>query len=242
MSTPPADASMTIERNGTRREFIYPAGTTEALVKEIFLGREYRLVGGYHPDVIVDIGANIGAVGVFFHLNYPKARLICFEPSPLSFSYLQRNLGNLPHVELHPVGLSDRAAQQAQLFTGTKNCMQSTLMQSMEAGEEFESIELRRASEEFDRLELKHISILKVDTEGCELPILRDLGSRLEQVDLLYVEYHSDDDRRAIDALLAPDFLLHFAHGMHIHRGSALYISRRITGRLDAAAFSITPR
>jgi hypothetical protein len=75
------------------------------------------------------------------------------------------------------------------------------------------------------------ISILKVDTEGSEIPILTDLGDRLDRTDFVYLEYHSDNDRRELDSLLTPHFILAAAKAHIPHRGTLTYISRRIIAR-----------
>src|SRR5205814_3624400 len=117
-------------------------------------------------------------------------------PSPTNFHYLRQNLALLPSAEAFAYGLSDRA-ESIKLYVGREQTMQSSVIASDQTTGEYEPAELRRASDEFDRLGfgpgLPGPSILKLDTEGCELPILRDLGPRLGAVDLLYVEYHSED-------------------------------------------------
>jgi hypothetical protein len=80
--------------------------------------------------------------------------------------------------------------------------------------------------------------ILKLDTEGCEVPILRDVSAVLGGVDLLYVEYHSEEDRLAIDDLLRGQMMLAVGRAMMPHRGTSVYVARHLVERypmLDAA-------
>jgi hypothetical protein len=53
-----------------------------------------------------------------------------------------------------------------------------------------------------DELDLRGTKILKIDTEGSEIPILQSIGERVQDIDFILIEYHSEADRRAIDALL----------------------------------------
>ena len=62
-------------------------------------------------------------------------------------------------------------------------------------------------------------------------PVLANLGNRLGKVDLLYIEYHCEDDRREIDTMLAEKFLLLWARAERIHTGLCLYISRTMAAR-----------
>lgn len=44
-----------------------------------------------NPDVI-DAGANIGLYPVYVKRKYPSAKVLAFEPAPITFQMLQRNL------------------------------------------------------------------------------------------------------------------------------------------------------
>ena len=69
------------------------------------------------------------------------------------------------------------------------------------------------------------IDILKIDTEGCEVPILEALSDLLPSVKVIYLEYHSDDDRKAFDRLLGDTHLLLHGH-MMVHLGEVTYVAR----------------
>jgi Methyltransferase FkbM domain len=61
--------------------------------------------------------------------------------------------------------------------------------------------------------------ILKIDTEGCERAILSSLKTRLPTIQVIYVEYHSNDDRIWIDAPLSPTHILSRGQVIHEHQG-----------------------
>lgn len=235
-----ASGVMRLSRPGKQVDFHYPtAGGMQKLLEEIFLGREYPVVTlpGVEVRTIVDVGANVGGSAMYFHLAFPDARLVCFEPSPTNFAFLRKNFTDEGSIDLVPAGLSDRD-ERVELFVGRDTGMQSSVARGDEQSDAREPAELRRASAEFDRLGLKEISILKLDAEGCELPVLRDLGQhRLRNIDFAYIEYHSESARRAIDELMSADFVLAMAQAIKPHRGMFLYMSRRMIRRfpqLDA--------
>ncbi len=203
-------------------ELTYPhTPSMKNVIREIFEQPEYPicLPTEFIPQTIVDVGANIGAAAIWFHHYYPNARIISFEPSPAVFGYLRGNTSHLANIEVHNVGLFD-ADQEMTLHVGEHHAAQSSVLPHPETGERTESIEVRRAASQLETLGIDRISILKLDTEGCEVPILRDLQSWLDRIDAIYVEYHSEADRRAIDQLLANHFVLLRAR-----------ISRRILAR-----------
>jgi hypothetical protein len=73
-------------------------------------------------------------------------------------------------------------------------------------------------------LNIESISVLKVDTEGLELPILRALGNNLLKTDVIYLEYHSERDRRDLDHLLADRFVLFASQATEPDRGTVCYV------------------
>jgi hypothetical protein len=98
---------------------------------------------------------------------------------------------------------------------------------SIEVTEEFENVELRSANSELGKI-IRDKCILKVDTEGCELPILKAIEDHLEKVAIIYLEYHSESDRIALERLLNPGFSLWYASASMVHRGNLGYLSKRL--------------
>jgi FkbM family methyltransferase len=219
------------QANGSRFEFAYPdSGNMASHLQKIFAGTEYPRLGlaGYSPSLVLDIGANIGAAAVYFALNYPTARLRCYEPARENVTFLERNLAIFPQAETHACGLAAEAGT-ARLYHGNAQAMQHSLFRSSETTEEYETIELRAAGAELANLPAG--TLLKLDTEGAEVPILSAIAGQLRHVDMIYLEYHSEEDRRAIEAILAADFVLASSHASWPHRGSNHYVGRRVIAR-----------
>ena len=117
----------------------------------------------------------------------------------------------------------------APLFPGQYASVTSSLFPGGEALQiPAETVQLRRISTLLDELRIGRIALLKADTEGAELPILNDLLPRMNQIDAIYLEYHSEDDRLAIDQLLAPHFILFRSRASIAHRGICGYLARRV--------------
>jgi FkbM family methyltransferase len=218
-------------------EFTYPdSGNMATLVNRVLRGGEYPFLNlpGYAPRLVIDIGANVGAAAVYFAVRYPSAEVHCYEPSSHNLAFLARNSAELPRIHCHPFGLHDRELA-IDLFLGASQSMQCSVVASVETGGQTERVTLRRARTELAAIGLAGgAAVLKLDTEGCELPILRDLGDLLGGVDLIYVEYHSEADRRAIDGLLADRFMLATANAHYPHRGLNLYVAETLAATFPA--------
>lgn len=224
---------LTFTLAGRQLRFTFPdSGDMRPSLQRVVSGKEYPVprLAGYDPKVIVDIGANVGASTVFFHAAFPRATVYCFEPSPTNVSFLRRNVAFTDRIRVFPVGLADRDVT-VKLFVGKHQWMQNSIVRSAETGEAFEMVEIRKARRQLDETGIDEISILKVDTEGCEVPILEDLGPRLRAIDLLYIEYHSERDRRAIEAMLHANFVLLAASASRVHRRTNACVSNRMIER-----------
>lgn len=197
------------------------------IARDIFAGETYRPIP-YLRDVrlIVDIGANIGAASVFLHTQYPAARIVAIEPSSAAFALLRQNAAPFPQIEPKQTALYDKKASlplRAGRMDSVTNSFGVSVLTNEKGGE---SLELEDAAGFFLREGLQNADIVKLDTEGCEWPILTSLRPWLGQFRVIYLEYHSETDRRRIDALLEPTHLLHSGVAQDPHRGEFCYIAR----------------
>lgn len=206
------------------------------LVGDIFLREEYpltKLKGVFGRVVVLDIGANVGLFAIYAKLNIPNATIHCFEPSGLMRKALEINTAPFENIHLHPVALSDHDGEQV-LFLNPVKTGQSSLKPSQESSQELsgptlvkETVQVRDAGKILDDLQLEYVDILKIDTEGSEVEILKSLGPRLDRIKHLYLEYHSEADRQEIHELLAGFTLLeHFVRGENV--GIFRYINKQL--------------
>lgn len=197
------------------------------------------------PDIgevktIVDIGANVGAASVMFAARYPNATIHACEPGPQPRGVLDRNVATLDRVRVYPVGLHDHDGT-VPLYRSRWDPMSASIGASAENQDEFDEIHLRNAAAWMDEQAIGPVDVLKIDTEGCELPILRCLADRATKAKLVYLEYHSDDDRRRIDTWLEPTHVLASAKAAQPHRGDLTYVARDTDFARRASALAIGP-
>jgi FkbM family methyltransferase len=200
----------------------------------IFQGQEYPILElpGFSPLTIVDVGANVGATAVYFHGAYPSAQIYCYEPSMENYCCLQENARLFSsNIHVFPYGLLDKDCQLP-LYRGTSQTAQNSIVPSPETfSTPSECVRLVKASHEAAERGWKAISILKLDTEGCEVPILTEFLASVPAIDLLYCEYHAEEDRRRIDALVADRFILCWTKATRAHQGLCVYLSKDLAQR-----------
>jgi predicted O-methyltransferase YrrM len=82
--------------------FYRPATSDPLAIYQVLLRRggkaEYYLPVALEPKAILDIGSNIGTSILFFHEQFPSAKIYGFEPHPETFRILQTNVGSIPSV------------------------------------------------------------------------------------------------------------------------------------------------
>lgn len=148
--------------------------------------------------VVADIGANIGyhtlllsrAVG-------PEGHVYAIEPSPEIRLRLEDALhrNGVSNVTVIPYGISDRTERRA--FTiSAANLGASHFGEPSEDG-----LELRRLADVIPADQLARLSFIKIDVEGMEGPVMRDIATLLPQLPqelTLCAELRMNEELRAI--------------------------------------------
>jgi FkbM family methyltransferase len=147
--------------------------------------------------VIIDGGANVGLASLFFKQLYPASHIDAFEPDPVVYGMLRRNLAawGYPDVVCHCSALWSSEGG-ADFWT-----------EGADAGRIVQGCDARNTRIHTVRLSsyiTGPIDMLKLDIEGAEVEVLTECADRLHLVRCLYVGYHSFRDRpQQLDVLFA---------------------------------------
>jgi FkbM family methyltransferase len=149
--------------------------------KEIFIEELYRINISQTP-FIIDCGANIGLSVIYLKKKYPKAKVIAFEPDEKNFDLLQRNTIALTDVELKKEAVW---IENTYLNFISDGSMSSKINLEKENSQQVKAIRLK------DYLN-KKVDFLKIDIEGAEYRVLKDISEKLTNVENLFLEYHGN--------------------------------------------------
>lgn len=178
----------------------------------------------YKPTLILDVGANIGASMIFMRNRFPGVPIICYEPAADNLAFLRINSKQAEPVEIIPCALSDKEGT-TRLYHGRMYGLQNSIHASKETDpNRFEEVKVLDAAKELASRIIPG-TLLKMDTEGCELEILRAISSRLNDLSLIFLEFHSETDRREIDRLLEKTHTLFSGKITDPYRGSLGYLN-----------------
>jgi len=191
----------------------YRPGTTDPLVLQQVLlktGRkaEYYLPPKFRPQVIIDIGSNIGGSILYFHARFPNARIVGFEPHPETFDVLKRNVGTLPGVTIVNCGLGTRSERVSLADESVNFGAFSTKGRPRGHTKPLKMVEcdIRPLNDVLQELGISKVDLIKIDCEGAETDVLLGLSPQvLDRCQWIVGELH---DAAAFDLLaqLAPRF------------------------------------
>jgi FkbM family methyltransferase len=162
-------------------------------VREVFADRTYELPPEASRaltgrcSVIADLGSHVGASVAWFSAQFPRARIVGFEPNPRSFRKLASVAASLPGVEVHPVAIGGSAGRR-RLSIPADEQINATLAGGSAGGASVE-VDCVTLSEACERAGVEHIDLLKLDIEGSELEVLRAFPD-LDRVRVMIGEFH----------------------------------------------------
>jgi len=227
-------------KQGLRLELMPRCGDSftfyENLIRHDYLRHGIELKAG---DVVVDIGANIGAFTVLAAAQVgPSGRVFAFEPSSAVYDRLLRNLelnhlSNVTPIKCAVGGENGRA----KLELGVKSAY-ATICHGIDGRQDqspTEDVEVRRLSDIVREHNIDRIDLLKMDCEGAEYAIFDTLEQTLAAtVRQIAMEVHDISGRNRstlLDRLRQLGFTVQPTYPLTAMRGSS---------NSQAAAFTAT--
>lgn len=150
-------------------------------VKEIFIDEYYKIRLKSDP-FIIDCGANIGLSVIYLKRAYPDARIIAFEPDEKNFELLSYNVNAFEFKNV------DVRKQAVWVEETTLSFTNDGTMSSKIDSSGTHSVQAIRLKDLLNQ----PIDFLKIDIEGAEYTVLRDIKDSLQYVTNLFIEYHGN--------------------------------------------------
>ena len=168
--------------------------SAEFLIKDIYIGLPY-MFGNKKMSTIFDVGANCGFATLFFKSLYPASQIFAIEPQKRESTFLCEAISknNIQNVQVLTAAVGD--------FEGNMElsvCSESTVLSSFTAERSgFENSETTQVVRLSRILPLTQIDLLKLDVEGAEGAVLRDLSKSEcltpKRIKNIIMEYHHFD-------------------------------------------------
>lgn len=127
--------------------------------------------GVTNPGAIFDVGANTGQTHARFRREFPNARIFCFEPVQKTFAQLRSNVSNDPLATLEQLAFGEIPGKK-EIRTDPVMSELSTLRDDLMDGSDSETVTIDTIDAYCARQAIAQIDLLKIDTEGYEIPVL----------------------------------------------------------------------
>ena len=183
----PGEVRRTLKLRGYGSGIAFRPGTADvsALIQNLIREEYGRLSKDFRPEWIVDAGAYIGDVSLYFLNRFPSARVVALEPSAANYALAQVNLepyGDRARLLNRGLWSQSCTLNIAGEFTGAH-------LSSTDTGGE--RIECVNVSQLMSSLSLPRIDILKLDIEGAETEVLLvNSDEWLAKTRMVIVEFH----------------------------------------------------
>lgn len=172
-------------------KYLFPdAASFVFMYKEIFKEEIYRFDSEKEIPFIIDCGANIGMSIIYCKKQFPKAKIIAFEPEKRIFQYLKKNidLHNLSNVDLINKAVW-RENTTLNFINEGADANRITSLYNDANGNETYNVEAVKLSEYI----IEEVDFLKLDIEGAEVEVLKEIEPKLYLAKHLFIEYHSSE-------------------------------------------------
>lgn len=166
--------------------------TDEIVIKEIFDENVYHIHDNMITDscVIVDLGANIGAFTINMLLraknNGKSVKIIAVEPEPHNRAVLEKNIKLNEHLMGESkIIICDRAVggQRGTVTISNEDG-------GARVGKEGTEVEMITLDDLFEEYNLKEVDLMKIDTEGSEVPTLLEVSDKnFDSVKRMVIEF-----------------------------------------------------
>jgi FkbM family methyltransferase len=152
--------------------------------KEIFVDEIYKFNSSSQQPIVFDCGANVGTSCLYFKSLFPNAKIKAFEADPMMANILKSNLSKNSINDVEVINKAVWIDNEGIEF-GSEGADGGSI-NSVDNKIKIESIRLK----DFLEKEAK-VDLLKIDIEGAEYLVLKDCSESLNNVQNLFVEYHS---------------------------------------------------
>lgn len=165
------------------------------LLQEIWIDEIYKYPGYCikSGDVIIDIGANIGAFSTYAATRNSDVKVYAYEPFPQNVDWLRFNLKNsdLNNVEVFQQAVASVPGMR-RLRVDRSSWICHSLIESKKEQEEELNVQCLTLNEIMTENKLKKCDLLKLDCEGSEYEILEGASlNTLSKIKRIVCEYHN---------------------------------------------------
>lgn len=154
---------------------------------QIFVLKEYKFNIGFIPKFMIDAGANVGYVTVYFKSRFPDLKIIAIEPEKSNYDILVQNTRNLKDVKCLQEGLWHKISK---LTIETVGHDKWGFIVRDAKQDEKDFVNATTINELLKSSKFDYIDILKIDIEGSEKEVFENARDWINKVNVIFIETH----------------------------------------------------
>jgi len=140
----------------------------------------YRELDPMSSVVIFDVGANIGQTSISFRHAFPNAKVYAFEPFKAVFESLSRNVAKDNRIYPFHMAVGPTASEIVTTRVTDSNAQLFRVAPAAGGATDTERVRMTTITEFCATNDIPRIDILKTDTEGCDLGVLKGAEGMLD--------------------------------------------------------------
>ena len=180
-------------------------------------------------NLFIDVGAHEGETSNLFSKYLNIKKIYCFEPSSINYKNLKKKIVKKENIFLFNFGLGDRDGERD--FNQLEESSSSTLVELNKKSKYFlkkkkilnlfikkkfnifsQTVNIMKLKNFMHNHSIEYIDILKIDTEGYEMKVIKGAEEKIKNIDYIYFEHHFDD-------MLKKDYTLSDIHNYLVKNG-----------------------
>ena len=161
-------------------------------------------------NIFIDVGAHEGETSNLFSKYLNIKKIYCFEPSSINYKNLKKKILKKENIFLFNFGLGEKDGERD--FNQLEESSSSTLVELNQKSKYFikkkkilnlfikknfkifsQSVNIMKLKNFIDNNSIEYIDILKIDTEGYEMKVIKGAEDKIKNIDYIYFEHHFDD-------------------------------------------------
>ena len=164
-----------------------------AIYKDIFLLQANKPKLNDRKKLILDCGSHIGISVLYFKKLFPEAKVIAFEPNPENFKLLKQNINQNKLKNVGPLNMavSDKTGTIDFYMSkgkGPWSWGDAVVKNKWYSPEKYTTIKVKAAK--LSKFIEGKVDLIKLDIEGREGAVLKQIENKLYLVDEIIVEFH----------------------------------------------------
>lgn len=196
-------------------------------------------------NIVFDVGANRGQTFMQFNRDFPKSTIFCFEPINTTFAILTKNLAGSKNAILENFAFGEIVEQkEVRLFEDwdVLNSLKEEAM-NFSPDAEIQIVKVDTLDNYCSNKNIPEIDLLKIDTEGYELNVLKGAQTLLKRknISFIYCEvgFLKKNERNTNFAVVAEFLSLYDYYFIGMYNGTSegwkqgLYYGNALFGHAD---------